>query len=144
MKAAPSRGGQSRIFAVRPRVDDRICRIVVDVEHRRIRDVDPESPSFERRQPSLLVSQHRVAGCANRHFRREDHCAAQVDRVRDEIPAPRPESRAGLEIGPENQRNRAHLLHRVELGARLRVGEPTEIVKPPTLSLLMYCLSRCH
>jgi hypothetical protein len=56
------------ILAVCTGVDDGIVGIVVDVQHRRIRDVDPERSAFDRRKPSLFVSQSGITGCANRHL----------------------------------------------------------------------------
>jgi hypothetical protein len=50
-----------RILAEGPEADDRILRVVVDVEHRRERHVDAECAPFERRGATHLVRERRVA-----------------------------------------------------------------------------------
>ena len=107
--------GEIGIFAVRTRVNDRIIRIVVYIEHRRVRDVNSQRTAFLRRETSFLVSECCVTRCPDRHLRREDDRPAEVDRVGNEVPATGAKAGAGLEVRAEQQRNLAHRLKRVEL-----------------------------
>ena len=104
-----------RIFAVGARIDDGVIRIVVDVEDRRVRDVNPERAPFECGETSLLVSERRISRCTDRHLWREHNRPAKVDRVGNEVAASRAKSRSGLEIRSEQKRHLAHRLQSVEL-----------------------------
>ena len=104
-----------RIFAVRARVDDRIVGIVVDIQNGSVRDVNSKCASFDRRETTFLVSECGITRCSDRHLRREEAGTAEVDRVGNEIPAACAEAGTGFQVGPEQERNLAHRLERVEL-----------------------------
>src|SRR4029078_304603 len=129
-----------RIFTIGARVDHRISRIVVHIEHRRVRNVNPESPAFYGRKLSLLERESRIAGGANRHFWWEHLCPAKIDGVRNEVPAPSPEPSTSLQVCAENQGNRAHLLKRIELGRDL--GRRTHRDREPPNLLLLYIVGQ--
>src|SRR5512140_2650345 len=80
-------GDHCRIFTKRTRIDDGIGWVVVDVQHRRICDVDAEGASFQGCDAAHLVGERRISGCSKRHLRREDRGASQIDAVRNEVPA---------------------------------------------------------
>src|SRR5688572_21560289 len=87
-----------RIFTERAGVDDRVRRVVVDVQHRSVGDVNPECPSLHGRQPALLPCQDCITRCADCHLGRKHHCATQIDGVWQEKASTGPETRPGLEI----------------------------------------------
>src|SRR5687767_7995178 len=91
--------GQIGILSVGASVDDGVVRIVVHVEYRRVRNVNPERTPFERRQASLLVSERRITSCTDSHLGREDNRAAEVDRIRHEVSAACAKSGARFKIG---------------------------------------------
>src|SRR5450759_5162580 len=97
--------GELRILAVGACIDDWIIRIVVDVEHRRVRNVNSESAPFECGETSLFVSERGVPRCADCHFRREYDRPSQIDGVGNEVPATGTESGTSLEIRPEQKGN---------------------------------------
>src|SRR5450759_5202644 len=107
--------GELRILAIGARIDDGIVRIVVDVEHRRVRDVDSERAPFECGKTSLLISERGVSRCANRHLRWEHDRSSQIDGVGNEVPATCAESGASLEIRPEQKGDLAHRLQCIQL-----------------------------
>ena len=63
-------GNESRILTVGSRVDYRIGRVVVDIEHRSIGNVDSECSTLLSRKLSFLEGKHGIARCANRHLGR--------------------------------------------------------------------------
>src|SRR5689334_9396708 len=81
-----------RVLTVRASVDHRIRRIVIYVQNWRVRDVNSERAAFQRREAALFVSQRGVTRCADRHFWRKDNGSAEINRVRYEVSAPRPEA----------------------------------------------------
>src|SRR5437762_1177145 len=76
-------GNEPRIRTVRSRVDYWIGRVVVDVEHRSVSDVDPECSALLSRKPSFLEGKRRIPRCANRHLGRRYHRTAKVDCIRN-------------------------------------------------------------
>jgi len=126
---------QLRILPVRARIDNWIVRIVVDVEHRGVSDVNPECTTFECGETSLLISESGVSRCANRHLRWEDDGSSEIDGVGNEVPAPCAESGARLEIRAEQKGNLAHRLERVQLRGHL-YGRPHGDREPPDLFVL--------
>src|SRR5438552_429611 len=69
-----------RIFAVGARIDVGVIRIVVDVEDRRVRDVNPERAPFECGETSLLVSERRISRCTDPHLWREHNRSSVMKR----------------------------------------------------------------
>ena len=97
-EAADRRG----ILAVRPRVDHRIARVVVDVDDRREVDLDADRARLDRGDPAGLVGELLVAGGAERHVARKRRRPFEA------------EAGAGLEVGGIEQRIRRDRLQAVE------------------------------
>src|SRR5205807_8889658 len=87
-------GSKPLILAKRADADDRICRIVVDIEDWRKGDVNAGCASLEGGDATLLVGEGRIPRRPDCHLRREDRRSAQVNRGRQKLPATRPISRA--------------------------------------------------
>ena len=107
-------GSKPLILAKRADADDRICRIVVDIEDWRKGDVNAECASLEGGDATLLVSEGRIPCRPDCHLRREDRRSAQVDGVRQKIAATRPISGAKLEVRANEERNSRQPLHGIQ------------------------------
>src|SRR4051812_43595391 len=126
-------GRQLWILAIGSRVDDRVRRVVVDVQNRCVCDVYPQCATFLRGQTSLFVSERRIASRAKAHLWRKNQSAAEVDGVGHEIATASTESGACLEVRTNKERDLTHRLQRVELGRELdwrsyRDREPTNFL----------------
>ena len=108
-------GCQSRILAEGADANHRVCGIVVDVQNRRERDVNPERASFRRRDASLIVGERAIARRSDPHLGGEDRRAAQVDSIGEEVATAGAVAGAELEIRANEQRQCAEPLHRVQL-----------------------------
>ena len=124
-------GDEVRILAERAHADDGIRRIVVDVEHRRERDVNAERAALERGDAPLLVRERRIARGAEPHLVGEHRRAAEIDVVRKEVSAALAEAGAGLESAP-NSSGRALSRCMAFSFSAVSIGEPTDMMKPPT------------
>ena len=101
----PTEGGYAcRILTVRARVDDGIVGVVVDVEIGREINVDPECAPLDRRDPPFLVRHVRVPRGTERHLRREDRRAAEIDRVGQEVASAGPHAGAVFQIRRDEER----------------------------------------
>src|SRR6266852_3604625 len=107
-KSSAKTSDESRILAIRSRVDYRIGRIVIDIEDRRVSNVDSDCPAFLSSKLPLLEGQRGIPRCANRHLGRRYHSATKVDCIRNEVATTGPKSGAGFQIRPKQHRNSAH------------------------------------
>jgi hypothetical protein len=112
-------GDETRILAEGTHSDDRIRRIVVDVENRSESDVNTKRSRFNRGDASFLIGECRIASGAESHLVWEHRPAAEINIVREEVAATLTECHAGLVIGADHERQRAETLHGVELFSRL-------------------------
>jgi hypothetical protein len=93
--------------------------------------VNPQRSGFARGHLRHLVRQGRIPCGAKRHLPRERGGTPEVDGVRQEIPSARAEANACFEIGADEKRQLTQLLQGIVFTA-ISIGEPTEIMKPPT------------
>ena len=70
MIAAPSRRDLVGLLGQRAIADDRILRVGVDVEHRRVVERDADGSQLGRQRPREPLGQRRVAAAAERRHRR--------------------------------------------------------------------------
>ncbi len=115
-RGQPRHRHRGRVLAVAPGVDDGVRRVVVHVEDRREREVDPHGPGLERRDPAQLVRQRRVPRRAQRHDRREPGAAAQVHAVRQDHAGRETLSGPVLHVRSDEQRHIREALQVVQLG----------------------------
>ena len=108
--------GELWILSVRARIDDWIVRVVVDVEHRSVGDMNSECAPFQCGETPLLISERGVTSCADGHLGREDDRATEIYRIGDEVTAPGAKSGPCLQISPKKKGHLAHRLERIQLG----------------------------
>ncbi len=115
---------QLRVLAERARVDDRVLRVAVDVEHGRECQVHADRPRLETRDPAQLVSEPLIPDGAERHRGRQHRAAPQRQQRRQRVDAAKPHSRATrLEVRGHEEGYTSTLLKPVELG-NVAVGQP--------------------
>src|ERR1041385_2565759 len=112
-------GNEVRVLAERAHPDDRVGRVVVDIEYRGKGDVNAERSALYRGDAPLLICEGRVTGRAQTHLWREHRSSAQIDVVREEVASTLTKRDAGLVVGSEDERQTAQALHRVDLLGRL-------------------------
>src|SRR5438270_4695819 len=81
-----------------------------------------QRPPFQGGEAPFFVGERGISRSSNRHFRREQDRAAEVNCVWNEITAASAKAGARFEIRPEQQRDLAHSLQRVELRGELDWG----------------------
>src|SRR5262245_7658969 len=72
---------KSWVFAKGPNADNGVRRVVVHVQYRRERDLNPKGSSLARGDSTLLVGECGIACGSKSHLRREDGRSAEVDVV---------------------------------------------------------------
>lgn len=117
---APHHGHQRGIFAHRTCADDRVLRIVVDIQHGRERHVDAHRASFLRGDAPHLVREHRVACRAECHLVWERRGPTELDGIRQEPTSARPERRPRLEVGTDQQGQTRGALEGIHLHRDIR------------------------
>ena len=115
----PHPSDEARILTERAHADHGVSRVVVHVEHRRESHMDSDGATFDSGDAALFIRQRRIPCRAERHLRRKNRRSAEINVVRQEIPAARPEAGAGLVVRADNQRCGAQPLHGVQLLRRL-------------------------
>ena len=81
--------------------------------------MNAERAPFDRRGLAVFIGQRGVPRGAERHQRREQCGAAQIDRVRQEEPPTRAEACPGFEVSADEQRHARQFLHRIQLHRHL-------------------------
>ena len=109
-------GDLLRILTEGPDVNNRIFRIVVNVEHGCERYVHPQCSCLHRRYPTHLICELFISGCTNSHQARKVCSTSQINRPRHLNCPSHPETSAGLQVCCNKQRQSRLRLERIKLG----------------------------